>query len=641
MLDYNALSFITAKTPYYEFVRPAGPPQQEGVVGRDLEFVAYGWGRRPIYASSDSAWPLDDILVARIASSRRPFWTTLTRSGRRYAAYVLNDRAGIYVLGYPLVTPLDHLVNLAELTALASIGYVLVVLALSVLALVGGRPYASGRALLREVRASFYRKLLLAFVAASVVPVVTLALVTRAFSAAQLREGVESAAIRTAAIAQRVTEEVVSLQQRGTSGGPIPDDDIMLWLSRAINQDVNIYEGANLLATSERDLFASGLLPVRTSSAVYRAITLDRLANFVGEETAGDLRYMVAAAPVRVGGREAILTVPLALRQQEIEREIDELDRRVLLAALICILLFSGIGYSMAERIGDPVNRLTRATRRIARGDLTARVVRTSSDELRRLVDDFNRMAADLQRQRVELERTHRLEAWADMARQVAHEIKNPLTPIQLSAEHLLRVHRDRGEPLSPALEECVNVILSQVTLLRQISAEFSSFASSPTPHPTPVSLADVVSAVVEPYRAGLGTRIEIRVGVPSDLPSLSLDRTLLSRAITNIIENALHAMPGAGTLTMSAARTEVQTIRLSITDTGEGMDEEARRRIFEPYFSTRATGTGLGLTIAKRNVELNGGSIEVQSRKGEGTVVTIELPVQATAPAGMPATSS
>jgi nitrogen fixation/metabolism regulation signal transduction histidine kinase len=99
----------------------------------------------------------------------------------------------------------------------------------------------------------------------------------------------------------------------------------------------------------------------------------------------------------------------------------------------------------MAERIGDPVSRLTRATRRIARGDFSARVMQTSTDELRRLVDDFNRMAADLQRQRAELERTHRLEAWAEMARQVAHEIKNPLTPIQLSAEHLVKVNRTRG----------------------------------------------------------------------------------------------------------------------------------------------------------------------------------------------------
>src|SRR6185295_1444468 len=155
------------------------------------------------------------------------------------------------------------------------------------------------------------------------------------------------------------------------------------------------------------------------------------------------------------------------------------------------------LGYWMAERIADPVNRLTRATRRIARGDLDVRVASTSSDELRRLVDDFNQMAADLKRQRSAFERTQRLEAWADMARQVAHDIKNPLTPIQLSAEHARRINNDRGRPLSPVLDECVNAILSQVTLLRQIAAEFSSFASSPTPRPEQTDLPALIEEVV------------------------------------------------------------------------------------------------------------------------------------------------
>jgi len=337
--------------------------------------------------------------------------------------------------------------------------------------------------------------------------------------------------------------------------------------------------------------------------------------------------HVLAAAPVRLEEGRAILTVPLALRQQEVERQIGTLDRRVLLAAVLFALLGAAIGYYMAERIGDPVNRLTRATRRIARGDFSARVAETSSDELRRLVADFNGMAVDLQRQRNELERTHRLEAWAEMARQVAHEIKNPLTPIQLSSEHLMRVNKDRGEPLTPVLEECVTSILSQVKLLRQISAEFSSFASRPTPHPAPTSLAELIPTVVEPYITGLADHIAVHIDVLASLPTVVVDRVLLARALTNMIENALHAMPGQGTLTVKADATPTM-VRLSVADTGTGMDPEALRRIFEPYFSTKATGTGLGLTIAKRNVELNGGTIDVRSAPGKGTTVVIELPI-------------
>jgi two-component system, NtrC family, nitrogen regulation sensor histidine kinase NtrY len=300
-------------------------------------------------------------------------------------------------------------------------------------------------------------------------------------------------------------------------------------------------------------------------------------------------------------------------------------------------LLGAALGYWMAERIADPVNRLTRATRRIARGDLDARIATTSSDELRRLVEDFNQMAADLKRQRSELERTQRLEAWADMARQVAHDIKNPLTPIQLSAEHAQRVNIDRGRPLSPVLDDCVAAILTQVKLLRQIATEFSSFASSPTPRPEPTALPALIEEVVEPYRTGLANRIAIEVQADPGLPIVTIDRTLFARALTNVIENALHAMPGTGRLTI-ASRLDNRSpqspvpsspsVVVEISDTGVGMDQEALNKIFEPYFSTKATGTGLGLTIAKRNVELNGGTIDVRSERGVGTTVTMTLPV-------------
>ena len=159
----------------------------------------------------------------------------------------------------------------------------------------------------------------------------------------------------------------------------------------------------------------------------------------------------------------------------------------------------------MAERIADPVNRLMSATGRIARGDLDARILATSSDEFRRLVEAFNRMAADLQRQRVELERTNRLAAWADMARQVAHDIKNPLTPIQLNAEHLRRVHQDRGAPLGRVLEECVDNILDAGTAApsdRRRVLELCLVADG-TPAPTQLHAVDRRSGRAVSHRAG------------------------------------------------------------------------------------------------------------------------------------------
>jgi signal transduction histidine kinase len=637
MLDYRTLPFISSQSPYLESLRPNRQTPPEGVSGRDVEFAVYGWSRAPIFETGTRVWKVDDAVFQQLIASRDAFWSDVDRDGDTFRVYFQSDRGGIYALGYPVIDRTGHLMNLAELVLLVGVLYLAGRVLLTIVGMLTMQTPASGRALLREVRSSFYRKLFLAFWAGAVVPVAILAVLARTYVQTQLNETAEEAAARTVTTAQRLVEDYAALQQRGAAALDTIDDQIMVLVRRAIDEDANLFNRARLQATSARDLFASQLLPLRTPGDVYRSIILDRLPTYVRSEVAGGFHYSLAAAPVRSAGRDGIVTVPLTNRQQEIEQQIDALDRLVLSGFVLFSMLGAALGYSMAERIADPVNRLTRATRRIARGDLDARIAATSSDELRRLVEDFNQMAADLKRQRAELERTQRLEAWADMARQVAHDIKNPLTPIQLSAEHARRVNIDRGRPLSPVLDECVAAILSQVKLLRQISAEFSSFASSPTPRPEITALPALIEEVVEPYRTGLANRIAITVDAPPNLPPVTIDRTLFARALTNVIENALHAMPSGGRLSVTSrdsqnghhppAAEAASQVVVEIADTGVGMDEEALRKIFEPYFSTKATGTGLGLTIAKRNVELIGGVIDVRSERGVGTTVTITLP--------------
>jgi signal transduction histidine kinase len=148
---------------------------------------------------------------------------------------------------------------------------------------------------------------------------------------------------------------------------------------------------------------------------------------------------------------------------------------------------------------------------------------------------------------------------------------------------------------------------------------------------PSPAALHEVIADVVQPYLTGLEGRVAIDQQVAPTLPLVLIDKAVLARALTNIIENALHAMPAGGTLRVAAHAVDHDWVELTISDTGVGMDGAALERIFEPYFSTRASGTGLGLTIAKRNVELHGGTIAVESERGKGTTVRMTLP---TAPA-------
>jgi signal transduction histidine kinase len=197
-------------------------------------------------------------------------------------------------------------------------------------------------------------------------------------------------------------------------------------------------------------------------------------------------------------------------------------------------------------------------------------------------------------------------------------------------------VHEDQRRPLGATFDQCVTTILKQVRLLRQIASEFSTFASHPSPTLEPVVLGDLVETVLGSYRPGLPPGVTLDVAPLDHEPPVIADRTLFTRAFTNLVENALQAMPSGGTLRIRATVSDGQAI-LDVEDTGVGMDAEGTRRAFEPYFSTKTGGSGLGLANAKRNIELCGGTVTLSSRAGVGTTVRIALTV---APHAGPAAS-
>jgi two-component system nitrogen regulation sensor histidine kinase NtrY len=213
------------------------------------------------------------------------------------------------------------------------------------------------------------------------------------------------------------------------------------------------------------------------------------------------------------------------------------------------------------------------------------------------------------------------------MARAIAHEIKNPLTPIQLSTDHLERLLRDRKALPSRELEACLETIVKQVRSLREIAAEFSAYAKLPSLTPRPTDPADLVREVLASYRAAPHPRVILQERY-LEAPIILADRRVLARALVNLVENALEAMKDGGRLTVSvAADPDGDGAMLCVEDTGPGLSPEVRTRLFEPYFSTKSSGTGLGLAIARCAVEAHGGRIEVDSQPGRGTTFRIRLP--------------
>jgi two-component system nitrogen regulation sensor histidine kinase NtrY len=234
-----------------------------------------------------------------------------------------------------------------------------------------------------------------------------------------------------------------------------------------------------------------------------------------------------------------------------------------------------------------------------------------------------------------EVLRGERLEAWAEMARIIAHEVKNPLTPIRLSTEHLRRVYADAPERLDEVFERCTRNILEQVEELREIATDFSIYSRIPRAELVDGDLVATLKGLTEAYAgtSSNGTELSFESGL-GELHA-PYDEKLLSRAVRNLIENALRASATSSDdggrespRVVVAVDQRDESAVISVLDSGPGVAPENLKRIFEPYFSTHETGTGLGLAIAQRIVEEHGGRVEAANRTGGGLAVTITIPL-------------
>ena len=294
--------------------------------------------------------------------------------------------------------------------------------------------------------------------------------------------------------------------------------------------------------------------------------------------------------------------------------EADVLRAFVLLAGTglaLAVLL----GVLMARRITRPVEALTRGARRVAEGERDVQVVARASGEVEELVRTFNRMTQELQATTERLVVSERIAAWQEVARRLAHEIKNPLTPIQMSLETLLAAQGANDPRFAALFRESAGVVLEEVDRLRRIVDEFSRFARLPKPQLAPVELGELAQGVLALYaspRAGLRLHARLEPGVHT-----RADRDQLTQVLVNLIKNAEEAMPAGGDIHVRVHGTSRDAL-LEVEDTGPGVAPEDRARIFEPYFTTKAGGSGLGLAIAARILQEHGGRPHLRQVRGE-----------------------
>ncbi|MGH9461506.1 MAG: ATP-binding protein, partial [Vicinamibacteria bacterium] len=644
---WGNLPFIATRSPYADLFRSAAADAPLPAAHPDLALYVFDRQGDRIFSSGEQTLAIGSSVFEAVSPTpASPRWVEDEEDGSRFDVLIFSDEAYVYGLAFPGKSAIAYGADLAGWVILVALMDLALLVMASTLGWLGGRVTFRVRDVWTDVGTSFYGKLFVAFVLLALIPIASLAFVVRGIMVQQLQHDVEQEGVGRAQVVGRFVRDYLLLDRIDASerGVAAVNDPLLEWVSSLVSADVDLFSRGELVATSERELFDSGLLPARVPPTAYREVVLNRADHSIHRESVGAFQYFVVSVPIALERwREpGVLSLPLASRQREIDEQIQALNQTVLLAALCFFLIAAALAYSLARRIAQPINTLTATTRSVAQGNFDVSLQTSSRDEIGALFESFNQMTADLKRQREHLERTKKLEAWAEMARQVAHEVKNPLTPIQLSTEHLLRVYDDPTVDFREVLKGCSETIFQQVKTLREISREFSSFASPFPLEPESTDVGSLIRATLAPYRHAPPPGVTIDLDIADELPRISLDRRLIQRTLINLVENSLNAINGSGRVSVRARPDPSRNgngVELEISDTGMGIDPAVRHRIFEPYFSTRPSGTGLGLAIVRKAVDEHGGSISVESERGKGTKVRVRLPLKPPSDALQPIT--
>jgi len=311
-------------------------------------------------------------------------------------------------------------------------------------------------------------------------------------------------------------------------------------------------------------------------------------------------------------------------------RDLVELERAMLWTAVIVavtgILMAIALGWWATARVTRPVRRLAESAGKVAAGNWGATVEVSSKDEIGQLAGAFNRMTHQLVEQRERLVQTERVAAWRELARRLAHELKNPLFPLQITVENMQRARENSPEQFDEVFREGTSTLLAELANLKQIIGRFSDFAKMPAPEMQAVNLNVLVAETMRLFEAQLA---KAGIGASAQLdPALRpvhADGEQMTRVLRNLILNAVDAMPEGGALTVRTVAMG-SGARLEVSDTGQGLTPEECERLFTPYYTTKTHGTGLGLAIVQSVVSDHKGRISVESEKGKGTTFRIDL---------------
>ena len=550
-------------------------------------------------------------------------WRTENINGREYVTYYLKRDDSVVAVRSSTIRPFDHLYSLLRLAYGAILAAVPICLAGLVLR------WRSG--LVPPTRTRFQDKVLTAFVLLGIIAVIPIGIAGYRVITEE-NEGALQSWLRQHL--QRVESTLAAESMPGETAADALERTDIGALAARVGLDLNLYQGASLIASSRPQLADDRVVDVRLPAVVYEAVhgRKDRFT-FVNHRL-GEFSYTAGYRAIldASGTPRYVLSAPTIPEAERIEEERARTLAYLFGALLALSILVMFTASLLARALAQPIARLQQGLRDVADGRFERELPVQSRDEVGQLVETFNEMQGQLKESRQKLAHQERQLAWREMARQVAHEIKNPLTPMKLSIQHLQRAFQavpvDR-ESFQQQFQRVTSTLVAQIESLARIANEFATFARLPSREVETLDVRDVLHEAYVLMRAEAPAHVTLDLQVGTTRLPVKADRGELHRTFINLVKNALQALADtpSGTIVLSAKAID-SLVACTITDNGAGIPESARERIFEPSFSTKTSGAGLGLAIARQSIEAVGGSIDFESEPGQGTAMHIRLPL-------------
>jgi signal transduction histidine kinase len=407
-------------------------------------------------------------------------------------------------------------------------------------------------------------------------------------------------------------------------------DELLRMFSNVFYTDINLYnQEGYLLATSRSEIFDRQLLSHHMNRMVYENLSKGNASEYIHNEQIGDMKYISAYVPLMNSENKflAYLNLPYFTQSGALARDVTNLVVAVINVYMILILVILLISVFLADRITQPLRMIQNRIAQVSLSQKNEKIHYTRSDEIRGLVEEYNYMVQELERSAGLLAQSERESAWREMAKQIAHEIKNPLTPMKLNVQHLQRAFAEGND--DPKMVNRISAtLIEQIDSLSAIAREFSDFAKMPQARHIRINLVPKLKSLKQLFETTERASIDIDMGGHSHVYVMA-DKEQLMRVFINLVKNGLQSIPEGrkGLIRIALETDEDHRVMITISDNGKGIPEEIRDKLFQPNFTTKSGGMGMGLAITNNIIRSLGGRIWYDTVLHKGTTFHVELP--------------